>query len=341
MLVYFLAACQGASLETTTPGSSGAATATASGQTALPATPGEPRPNDESTPPAVSSPPPVTAPDFYYGLIQPVATADEIRSPEIVAQAMREIKDLGGNMVLQLFMPELPPEAWKSYLDAAQQEGMLVVGRIGPSDWNPDPADLSPILDVLAVVADHPALYGFVYLHEPWEVFTTAQMQAMYREIKAAHPDLRLGVIWSGEIERSVRRPDPRREYTDDLCDLCIVNLKAFQNDPAGGYEDGLRRMQNSAPVIQEVTPDAELWSSVQVWAPPEDQENRRGFRVPSPEEMEELFCTLKPTYPLHGFLWASWELDLLNVETLADPGLAEQRQAVRDVYETCVASDG
>jgi hypothetical protein len=273
--------------------------------------------------------------DFFYGVMQPVSAVTDIRSPAQVGEAMRHIKALGSNITLQLFQQELTAEDWQIYLDVAQQEGMLVIGRLGPPDWNPDPADLSPILDVLALVAEHPALYGFVYLHEPWEVMDTSQMQDIYHEIKGHYPTLRLGVIWSGEIEKSIRRLDPLRQYTADLCDICIINLKAFQNDPQSAEDQGLNRLKVSAEVIQAITPEVELWSSVQVWAPLDG--GRRGFRVPQPDEMATLFCAIKAAYPLRGFMWASWALDMPEAPTLDSSELMAQRQAVGDIYNSCV----
>jgi len=90
--------------------------------------------------------------------------------------------------------------------------------------------------------------------------------------------------------------------------------------------------MRDSASVVLERDSDAELWSSAHVWSPPGG--GARGFRVPSPAEMETLFCTLRQDYPLRGFLWERWTVDKPNEGALADPELTEQRQAVRDIYD-------
>jgi hypothetical protein len=270
--------------------------------------------------------------EFYYSIIQPIATADEGRSPEIIHQALQDIKALGANAVYQVFPLELTLAEWESYLDAARQEGLSVLAAPGWISKNPDPTDLSPILEILNVVADHPALYGLTYLHEPWEMFTTQQIQAMYQEIKASYPSVRLAVVWSGEIARFNRG---KRQFTDGLCDICIINMKAFQVNATKSEEDGLERMRISAGVIQTKDPDAELWSSVQIWAPPGG--GKRGFRVPEPAEMMSLFCTIKQSYPLRGFMWAAWKIDKQNQGTLASPELTDQRQAVRDTYDMCV----
>jgi hypothetical protein len=305
------------------PGDPTAAATDAAGETATT----EPAPADTPMPDLPAGGP-------FYGVMQPVSGAD-VRSPQAIAQAMRDLRALGSTMTLQLFDPEHTPQDWRNYLDVAQQEGMLVIGRLGPVDWNPDPNDLSPILDVLAEVADHPALYGFVYLHEPWEVMTTTQMQGIYQELKAAHPNARLGVIWSGEIEKASRRGNPDRVFTDGLCDICIVNQKAFQNDPQLAERQGLGRLAASAPVVLSEDPDAELWSTVQVWAPPGDG-GPRGFRVPSPEEMVALYCSVQQSHDLAGFMWASWTLPMENISPLASDALSAQRDAVVQALQTC-----
>jgi hypothetical protein len=288
-----------------------------------------------STPTLVPPPPTITPVEasFYYGVFQPVSTVDDIRSSAKVAGEMQQIKALGANVTGQVFDPELSSDDWRK--DVAQQEGFFILAGIGPVARNPDPADLSPLLNILAAVGDHPALYGFIYLHEPWEEFDTSQMRAMYREIKAAHPNVRLAVFWSGEIGKSEQALDPNRQFTDDLCDICIVNLKPFQTNPTQEERQGLGRMQGAASVIEEQDPDAELWSSAMVWSPPGG--GRRGFRVPSPAEMETLFCALRRDYPLRGFVWETWTIDKPNEGTLASPELTEQRQAVRHIHETCV----
>jgi hypothetical protein len=272
---------------------------------------------------------------FYYGVLQLASTVDDIRSPERLAHEMQRTKALGANLVAQVFPPELSPDDWRTFLDVAQQEELFVLGKIGPGADNPDPTDLSPILNILRVVGDHPALYGYIYLHEPWEEFDNAQMLAMYREIKAAYPHVRLGVFWSGEIGLSEQRGNSNQRFTDGLCDVCIVNLKPFQSDPTEEERQGLGRMRDAASVILERDSDAEIWSSAQVWSRPGG--GRRGFRVPSPDEMETLFCTLRRDYPLRGFLWETWTIDKPNEGTLASAELRQQREAMRRIYDSCV----
>lgn len=291
--------------------------------------------------PASVTPPPATAeqPDmspagstFQYGVIQPVATLDEARSPDIIRANLQQIAALNSNTVYQVFPEGMMPEEWRAYLDIAQEEGLSVL--VGPS-WiseNPNPDDLSPVLSMLDAFGDHPALRGFVYLHEPWEMFTTAEIQAMYSIIKAEHPDVPLAVFWSGELQKGNQGD---RTFTDGLCDICIVNLKAFQEDPQLSDYQSLERMAVSAPIIAANDPDAELWSSTQVWAPPDG--GRRGFRVPSAAEMEELLCTLTAEYPLQGYLWSAWQMDKATTGTLADSELAIQREAIPTIYESCV----
>jgi hypothetical protein len=270
--------------------------------------------------------------DFYYGIAQLVDNPNDFRSPEILAEQMQQIKALGVNAILQAFPPELTAADWQMYLDLAQQEELVIIGKIGPVSWNPNPEDLSPILDLLSVVSKHPALYGFFYLHEPWELYANDQIQTMYREIKAIHPYLRLGVGLSGGIGKYNTR---NRKFADEICDICFVNLKSFQNDPQKSESQGVVRLDQAAAIIQRVDPDAELWSSTQIWAPPGG--GQRGFRIPSPEEMETLFCKLKQTYPLQGFFWEVWTFDKPTEGALSEPEAAEKREAVREIHERCV----
>ncbi len=161
-------------------------------------------------------------------------------------------------------------------------------------------------------------------------------MQGIYQQIKAAHPTVKLGVIWSGEISKAARKNDPNRTFTDGLCDICLVNLKAFQEDPRASEKDGIARLQQSVQVLQQVDPTAEIWSSAQVWAP--EDGGRRGFRVPEPAEMEALLCTVNADQALTGFLWASWTLPLPGIHAIADSELTPQREAVQSSYQSCIA---
>ncbi len=311
-----------------------APTEAAPAATEVPAAPTEAAPAATEVP--VVAPPSANS-SFAYGMGQPIATLAELQSEEQLTATFRDIKALGINMLVQVFPAQATPDDWKRFLDVAQQEGLLVMGKLGPIPWNPDPNDLSPIMNMLAVVGDHPALYAFQYLHEPWEVLTTPQMQQIYQTIKASHPNLRLGVSWSGEIGISQRRPQATRTFTDGLCDVCLVNLKAFQNNPGFAQQQGLGRIQESADVIRVADPDAELWSSAQVWAPTEDKNNPRGFRIPTADEMQDLFCSVKETYSLEGFFWETWTFDKPTEGTLSQPEASGNKQRVRAIYEACV----
>jgi uncharacterized coiled-coil protein SlyX len=266
--------------------------------------------------------------DYNYGVLQPVVTADEIRSTETVTIALRLLKEVGTNLTIQPFPMELTPEDWQKYLDIAESEGVSIIGKIAPIDWNPDPEDLTPILDILDVVGDHPALYGFQYLHEPLEVFTIAEIQQMYSTIKAAHPNVRLVAFWSGEIREDA-------DFAEGLCDICVVNLKPFQEDPGTSLEDGLDRIALAAPVVARQAPNTELWSTAQVWAPAGG--GQRGFRVPAPEEMETLYVDLRDNYPLGGFMWEVWAFEG-EPDTLSSEALADQRGMVRSIYDRTIA---
>ena len=291
-------------------------------------------PSQEEPPPPTPTVIPAPAEGFYYGVVQVLANAEQFRSRDEIADRMQQIKALGGSIVLQEFPPELTVEEWKSYLDVAQQEGLRVSAKPGPIAWNPEPNDLSPIYEILDGVAGHPALYAFHYLHEPFELYTTEQIQGMYRAIKERYPEVRLGVGLSGTLGRF--RTDPARQFADDICDLCLVNMKAFQADAGRSNNQGLARLLASAPIIAQADPDAELWSSVQIWEPRNPM--RREFRVPSPEEMQSLFCTLRAQLPeLRGFLWETWDIDVPNQGTLKDEALAPQRQMAETIYKQCV----
>ena len=318
------APAEAAPVATEVPVATEAASATVSAESTA-----EPLPE----PTVVSGLPP--EPDFFYGIMLPVATSDDLRDLAKVREAFQQIRSFGANVTFQVFPPEITPDEWKAYLDVAAEEGVRVIGKIGPPGWNPDPNDSSPLMNVLDVVGEHPALYGFAYLHEPWEVMNTPQMQALYKEIKATHPDTRLVIYWSGQLSRFNKRD---KIFTDGLCDICSVDMKSFQNDPVLEQSQGIQRVTDGVQVIQQIDPDAQIWSLTQVWAPPNNG-GVRGFRVPDPSEMKDLFCTLRREYPLKGFQWAAWRMDAPNTGTLADPQLAPQREMIKQIYDECVVN--
>ncbi len=272
------------------------------------------------------------AANFSLGVAQIGGTVEELRSPDYLREQMQAVRELGITTILQAFPPELTPEDWTLILDIAAEEGLSIAGKPGPVDWNPAPDDLSRITELLAVIGDHPALYSLMYLHEPWELYTTAEIQQMYREIKEQFPDVRLGIALSGGLDRSTQ---PDRSFADDMCDLCLVNLKPFQADPAMAAFQGADRLVQAFAVIPKEDPDAEIWSSAQVWAPVGG--GRREFQVATPDEMTALFCAIIQQYPVRGFFWEVWTFDKDTVGTLREPDGAEMRQAVRDSYEQCV----
>ncbi|MCO5183982.1 MAG: hypothetical protein M9965_08610 [Anaerolineae bacterium] len=279
-----------------------------------------------------------------------VANADEIRA------AMRELKALDINIIFQLFPADSTVADWRSFLDIAAEEGMLV--DLGMEDgsprWNGADFDLGPYETLLRELADHPALYAVAIIDEPYHKkhnfeITTDRLQLLYRQSKALAPDLPVHVGFSREIWKAAEgRYGPEYSFAPGLCDICAVSTLEFRNYGDGNFFDAETALNNhlaSRETIRRLAPDSQIWTTVQAFGSVNTTDNGEGgtYYMPSADELQEMLALLfsdelQAAGALDGVMWQQWASRYTDQDskqyTLSDPEFAAHRELMKQVGE-------
>lgn len=326
------------------------------------------------TPPALSTPPPAVStaipepsgppsqptqgaeeavmaakvpPSFRFAVLNPVpldmATAGNI---EQIRTEFGRIKKLRISIVAQIFSGESTEADWRAYLDAAQQENLLVVPGFAesPPVWRGNDFDMGPSQVFLETMKDHPALYGFLLIDEPfhkkhnWDI-TADRLQLLYQEAKAIAPNVLIAVQFSREIQRAEQGRDPRFMFRSGMCDICIISALEFRNYGDGNrfYKDVLISNQSiSRAVIKREAPEAQIWSTVQVFG---SAQGKSSYYQPSVDELRDMVRVLlspelQAAGALDGLLWQAWS-PFLEAQTTTQLSLGSQNsEDLRNVVE-------
>lgn len=256
-------------------------------------------------------------------------------------EALSGVKDLGLDTIIQTFPAGLVGSGnesrWRLFLDAAQTVGIDVVAYLSPNNVYPTPGapfyyeDLKAFLDV---VGDHPALIGYVGLHEPLEPtegISEDELKAFYTEMKNYAPNLKIAHYMGNIAYWDENRED--WAFSDGVCDICIIYYFPFRyvsGEPVYDRDIVLSVVQSNVPLVQERDPDAELWFFGQAFAQSAHWQN---LRMPTPDEMVALYLDVMHE-PVDGFMWYPWCHTDIYDSSLGDEGMEEQQEAVKDIAD-------
>jgi hypothetical protein len=250
---------------------------------------------------------------------------------------LNQIKDLGVTTVIQTFPQSLVGDParedhWLLFLDAAEEVEIDVIAYLWPSTVYPnvgDPFDYDDLKAFIDVVGDHPALVGYVGLHEPLEPLeeiSEQELKDFYTEMKTYAPNLKIAHFLGNISYWDENRTD--WDFSDGVCDICMIYYFPFRylsGDPVYEQNIVLSVVEPNVEIVAERDPDAELWFLGQAF---EQSAHYRSLRMPTPEEMKELYWDVMQ-YPLGGFMWYSWRHTDQYDALLGDPGMEEQQEAV------------
>jgi len=283
----------------------------------------------------------------HYGTVYMYESLTSAWDPEDLDDmeaALTFAKSLGFDTVIQTFPAGLlgsGDEAhWRLFLDAAQTVGVDVVAYLWPSNTytgNPDaPFYYDDLKAFLNVVSDHPALLGYVGLHEPLEPragIDGDEFRAFYTEMKTHAPGLKIAHFLGNMAYWDERRED--WSLSDGMCDICMIWYYPFRyvdGDPVYERDLIMPVVQPNVALVAERDPDAQVWFLGQAFA---RSAHPRDLRMPTPEEMEDLYLLVMQE-PVDGFLWYPWyHTEAMADGSLGDPGMEDQQEMAGDIVET------
>ena len=248
-------------------------------------------------------------------------------------------KDMGLTTVIQPFGSALMGTGnennWRLFLDAAQTVGIDVVAYLWPKDEDdPDyPYNREDLKHFLDVVGDHPALVGYIGLHEPLEEekgISDDELRAFYTEMKTYAPNLKLA-HYMGDIAYAEEHRTDDWAFSDGMCDICIIWYYPFRyvdGEPVFEEDLVLPVVSSNVELVDERDPDAELWFLGQSFT---RLEHPRNLRMPTPDEMRRLYWIVMQE-PVDGFMWYPWKQTDEFDEVLSDPGMEDQRETVANI---------
>lgn len=248
------------------------------------------------------------------------------------------MQQMGINMVLQAFDYEGTPEEWRAYLDAAHRYDIRVVAQLWPEGWRFDTKAQTWQIDerarfFLNAIKDHPALFAIYALHEPyWNGcdgcgYTTAQQQALYRDLKAIaavpiYSEVDSMAFWTAQGEATA--------FADGICDYCQTLYYPFKL--MGIYERDQLATQIAADmeVARARAPNSRIIWTMQGFA----QGAPYFLRMPSADEMHDM-ATIVYAHDVAGAWWYPWKFSDLYSDTL---GLrTDLHPMIRTIFDTVV----
>ncbi|HZW04293.1 MAG TPA: hypothetical protein VFF68_10225 [Anaerolineaceae bacterium] len=271
-----------------------------------------------------------------YGIVYPYPPGlwTEDDRPAI-RERLSALRGLEVDTVLQVFASRPDGRAlhngWLIFLDEAERAGIQVIARVYPADeraWYG--FRMKTIRRFLSVTGQHSALLAYLGLHEPFESYTSRQLQRFFRAMKTIAPAVPVAHILGdvAAFDRSIRFP--RREFAPGICDLCIISYYPAQSEAGRDVfdEESLRTLvQENRTLVSARDPGAQIWLFGQAFAQANPD---RSFRMPSPEEMQAIF-TAAHEEGADGFLWYPWIHDAYD-QVLGDPSSRPQQEAVRQI---------
>ena len=230
---------------------------------------------------------------------------------------------------------------WLIFLDAAQAAEIEVIAYLWPRTTYPVIGgefyydDLKALLDV---IGNHPALIGYIGLHEPLEPsmeISAAELQDFYTEMKAYAPHLKLA-HYLGDLAYVEANRTDGWTFSAGMCDICLLWYYPFE--VTGGLEvynatQVTSVINSNYDLMQVRDPDAELWFLGQTFA---GTSGARELRMPTPEEMQQLYLQVMEE-PVDGFLWYPCNHTEVYDQVMCDPGFETQQGMVGTIGTTYV----
>ena len=282
--------------------------------------------------------------DFDYVMGNPIH-ADKIQQENIdkIKDEFQVIKELGTDLAIQVFLSDSTEEDWDMYFDAAYDEGIKIIPwfRGDTITWNGSGFDLGVNQEFLEHMKDHPALYAFFLIDEPFEKINTVQLQMLYQQAKQIAPNVLMLVQFSREIMKAEEAGNPDYRFESGMCDICQISALEFRNygDGKKFYKDVLLKNHNiSRRVIQREDPDVKIWSSVQVFG-----SEGSTYYMPTPAELKEMIHILlspelEEVGELNGMVFQRWKTPTSDQEpfgySLSDEEFEDLRDIVTDTWE-------
>ena len=273
------------------------------------------------------------------------ANVDQIRAE------LKRLKELGLNIVVQSFQVGSTEADWKAFFDIAAEEGLGVIPafRTEPPVWTGSGFDLGSGPQLLAAMKDHPALYAYFLVDEPfhekhdWQI-TADRLQMLYQQFKAIAPRVPMMVQFSREIKLIEEKKKPQYEFRSGMCDICVISALEFRNYGEGDrfYSDEL--VSNhivSRAVIKRENPGAQIWSTIQVFG---TATGKSTYYMPSAQELGQMTDVLfspelQEAGELDGVIWQLWASPRTDQDSgqlsLADPEADAQRQKIKEIART------
>lgn len=264
---------------------------------------------------------------------------------------LRQLKTLGINIVEQSFTRGSTLYDWRAFLDVAAQEAIYVIPGLldAPPTWNGTRFDLGQNEALLRGIQNHPALYAILILDDPFHpkfggAFTTDRLQLLYQQIKQIAPNARVMIKFNRGILKAEQEKNPRVAFQAGLCDICAIGALEFRDYGDGKKfrrDDLLVNHNYSRALIKRQNPQAQLWTSVQVFGAPVRLANDESttYYLPPPGELQQaidliLSPDLQAKAKLDGIVWQQWSSDTVAREpiqfTLRDLEFAAQRDIVK-----------
>lgn len=262
---------------------------------------------------------------------------------EDMDRVLADIKAKGVTTIIQTFSASLvgTPEtdAWLIFLDAAEAADIDVIAYLWPRTTYPvidGPFNYAALKGFLDVVGDHPALIGYVGLHEPLEPpmgISADKLRSFYTEMKSFAPDLLLTHFMGNMAYAEAHRTDGWT-FTDGMCDICLIWYYPFETiDGQLVYEEDQLSavIKANIDLIIERNLHARVWFLGQSFAAPGNYP--RQLRMPTAAEMEAMYLRVMEQ-PTHGFVWYPWNHTEVYGQVLSDPGLEEQQEMVQQISD-------
>lgn len=265
--------------------------------------------------------PPITAPiSCATGNVVETPKATQANASGITGGLKAIRNGTGMTVVGQAFPKTSTQTDWKTFFDAAHDAGIKVIPFFGleaPPLWNGSTFTLGINETFLKAMKDHPALYAFFLIDEPfhakhgWNV-TTERLQTLYQQAKAIAPKVPMLVQYSREISKAETGGNKKFAFAAGQCDICMISALEFRNYGKGNVFDRGALMDNhtvSRRVITRENPGAQLWSTVQVFG---SAGGKSSYYMPAESELNDMIDTLfsdelEKEGALDGLSWQAW----------------------------------
>lgn len=306
---------------------------------------------DGVTPPIVST---TIHTQIIYSAFFPVSV--EVAAAgheEEIRDALNAVQAMGVNVVIQSFAEDSTEDDWQAFLDVAAEEGLWVIPGFQdvPPVWNGTDFDLGINETFLVAMGDHPAVYAYWLIDEPFHekhnwTITAERLQLLYQQARTLAPNLPMAVQFSREIMRGEQNPGDTYDFRNGMCDICVISALEFRDfgDGPQFYSDVLIENHTvSRAVIRREAPQAQIWTTAQVFG---DAQGSSTYYMPSAAEVQAmvdllLSPELQAAGELNGIVWQQWASPHLQQApgqfTLGDVSMDGQRGVV---IETAVALD-